>query len=59
MEDKRGVWVRILETRHDYPPVIGTDEERRYISDGDLTEFTDEDAAAYVKAGLVEYYDRS
>jgi len=52
--DKRRVYVVILETGDDYPPVEGTAQKRR-LSEGAITTMLIDDAARYVADGKVRY----
>lgn len=46
---------KVLVTGYDYPPVE-VNNERRYIAAGDISAFTDDDAAALLAAGRIEAY---
>ena len=52
--DPRRVYVIILETGDDYPPVEGTAQPRR-LADGDITTMLIDDAARYVAEGKARY----
>jgi hypothetical protein len=54
--DGERVFVVVLETRSDYPPVHGTAQPRQLAED-DITTMTLNDAAALVALGRVRYFE--